>query len=117
MFVFELAVELVVEDEPHRHVKLGQADAQCHAECERTSKVKPGLRDVIDTARVKTLKTWRDKKARHLDIDPALICNKAMIAAIAVQNPHDMNGFEAIEDMKNWQKRTFGREILAVLKR
>ena len=66
-------------------------------------------------ARVKTLKTWRDKKARHLDLDPALICNKAMIAAIAVQNPHDMSGFEAIENMKNWQKRTFGKEILAVL--
>ncbi|MFC1813451.1 ribonuclease D [Thermodesulfobacteriota bacterium] len=68
-------------------------------------------------ARVKALKSWRDKKARDLDIDPALICNKAMIAAIAVQKPHDMSGFEAIENMKNWQKRTFGQEILAVLKR
>jgi ribonuclease D len=68
-------------------------------------------------ARVKALKSWRDKKARDLDIDPALICNKAMIGAIAAQKPQDMSGFEAIENMKNWQKRTFGQEILAVLKR
>ena len=67
-------------------------------------------------ARVKAIKSWRDKKAVDLGIDQSLICTKAMSAAIAVENPRNMSGFKAIEDMRNWQKRAFGKNILAVLK-
>ncbi|MFH2220305.1 MAG: HRDC domain-containing protein [Pseudomonadota bacterium] len=67
--------------------------------------------------RAKVLKEWRDKKAGKLDIDPALVCNKAMITAIAVHNPRDIKRLDAVEDMKNWQKTAFGEEIIAVLQK
>lgn len=71
----------------------------------------PGVPD-----RIKMLKAWRDKKAGDLDIDPALVCSKAMITAIAVHNPVKLKHLEPVEDMKNWQKTAFGDEIIATLR-
>lgn len=72
----------------------------------------PGVPD-----RIKALKAWRDKRAEKLCIDPALVCNKAMITAIAVLNPMDTKHLAAVKDMKNWQKTAFGDEIIAVLRK
>ena len=66
--------------------------------------------------RVKALRTWRDKQAQKLAIDPALICNKALMSTIAVQRPLNLSELAAIKEMKNWQKKEFGRDIVGVLK-
>ena len=66
--------------------------------------------------RVKALRTWRDKQAQKLAIDPALICNKALMSTIAVQRPLNLSELAAIKEMKNWQKKEFGRDIVRVLK-
>lgn len=68
-------------------------------------------------AKIKALKAWRASKARALDIDPGLLCNNALITAIAVKNPGDTKSFEKIKEMKRWQKQVFGREIIRVLKK
>ncbi len=65
--------------------------------------------------RVKALKNWRDKQAQKLAIDPALLCNKALIIVIAVQRPLKFSELAAIKEMKNWQKNEFGRDIVRVL--
>ncbi|QTA93081.1 ribonuclease D [Desulfonema magnum] len=67
--------------------------------------------------RVKAIKRWRDARAKKLDIDPALICNKALISVIAVQNPRNTEEIESIEEMKNWQQEAFGRDIVTVLRK
>jgi ribonuclease D len=67
--------------------------------------------------RIKALKTWRAARARTLKIHPGLLCNNALITALAVNNPVDENAFDAIAGMKQWQKKVFGREILRVLKK
>jgi ribonuclease D len=67
--------------------------------------------------RIKALKTWRASKAKTLNIDPGLLCNNALITAIAVKNPGDGKSLETVEEMKNWQKQSFGAEIVKVLKR
>ena len=41
----------------------------------------------IVAKRVKELRTWRDRTARQLKVDPAIIGTKALISAIAVQKP------------------------------
>jgi ribonuclease D len=64
---------------------------------------------------VKALRIWRDKRANELDIDPALICTKALISAIAVQKPQSLANLGKISEMKNWQRTEFGRDILNVL--
>jgi ribonuclease D len=67
--------------------------------------------------RIKALKTWRASKAKTLKIDPGIVCNNALITAIAVKNPDDGKSLETVEEMKNWQKQAFGVEIIRVLKR
>jgi ribonuclease D len=66
--------------------------------------------------RIKALRIWRDKQVQKLAIDPALICSKALISAIAVQRPLKLSELASIKEMKNWQRKEFGREIVRVLK-
>jgi ribonuclease D len=68
------------------------------------------------TGRIKALRIWRDKQVQRLAIDPALICSKALISAIAVQRPLELSELASIKEMKNWQRKEFGREIMRVLK-
>lgn len=67
--------------------------------------------------RIKALKSWRASKARALNIDPGMLCNNALIAAIAVKNPCSSESLEIVREMKSWQKQTFGTEIIKVLKK
>jgi ribonuclease D len=68
-------------------------------------------------AKIKALKSWRASKASALEIDPGILCNNALITAIAVKNPGDSKSLETVKEMKNWQKQAFGREIMGVLKK
>lgn len=66
--------------------------------------------------RIKALKSWRVSKARALEIDSGIICNNALITLIAIQNPVDRKAIERIKEMKNWQKKEFGQEIITLLR-
>ena len=66
--------------------------------------------------RVRALRQWRDQQVKRLAIDPALICTKSLMSTIAQQRPLTLSGLSAIKEMKNWQRKEFGRDILAVLK-
>ena len=66
--------------------------------------------------RVRALRNWRDEQVQKLAIDPALICTKALISAIAVQRPLKISDLAAIKEMKNWQRKEFGKQIINVLK-
>jgi len=65
--------------------------------------------------RVEELKKWRYEKAKELEVDSAIICNNALINSIAVLNPSNLNSLETIKNMKSWQKKELGKEIVAVL--
>ena len=67
--------------------------------------------------RIEALKIWRDKKAIKLKMDPGLLLNKALINSIGVKKPVTKEELEAISDMKSWQKREFGEEIIKILSR
>ena len=68
-------------------------------------------------ARVKALRKWRDKQVQKLSIDPALICTKALMSTIAVQRPLKLAELAAIKEMKNWQRKEFGHDIVKVLRK
>ncbi len=70
----------------------------------------------IVAKRVKELRTWRDRMARQLKVDPAIIGTKALISAIAVQQPVTMSSLSKIKELKTWQASEFGREIIDILK-
>jgi len=66
-------------------------------------------------ARVKVLRAWRDRKAASLDLNPALVLNRALIKAIAIDNPTDRSALEKVEGIHQWQVKAFGEEILKAL--
>lgn len=67
--------------------------------------------------RIKALKNWRDKKARALDVEPAVLLNKNMMTALATEKPVKPQALDAVKELKEWQKNEFGNEIVGVLKR
>ena len=67
--------------------------------------------------RVKSLRRWRDSQAQKLAMEPSLILTKSLISTLAVQKPARMSDLPRIPEIKKWQIREFGRDILAALKR
>jgi ribonuclease D len=70
----------------------------------------------IVAKRVKQLRAWRDDLAKQLQIDPAIICTKALISAIAVQRPLTAGSLLKMKELKNWQATEFGSDIIEILK-
>ncbi|MCP4746364.1 MAG: ribonuclease D [Desulfobacteraceae bacterium] len=66
--------------------------------------------------RVQTLKTWRDKQAQKMDLDPALLFNKALIRNIAIAKPLTLEEFCKIPGIHQWQVNSFGKQVLKILK-
>ena len=66
--------------------------------------------------RAKAVKRWRDSKAKELELDPAIVCNKTIINSIAIQNPVNLKDLSKIKEMKKWQQKEFGRDIVSILK-
>lgn len=67
--------------------------------------------------RVKALKDWRERCARAWSMEPGFICNNALIQSIATINPGDLGNLEQIDEMRNWQREAFGREICMLLEK
>ena len=65
--------------------------------------------------RIKVIKAWRDRLADGLGLDPALLFNKALMTAIAVKKPVDIDGLGKVEGIRNWQVKAFGEKVLSVL--
>ncbi len=65
--------------------------------------------------RIKAIKAWRDELADRLGLDPALLFNKALMTAITVHRPLDIQGLREVEGIRNWQVEAFGKNILKIL--
>lgn len=63
--------------------------------------------------RIQALRRWRDAKARKLKIEPSLVCTKAAINAIAARRPASPEDLAEIVELKRWQRKAFGEEIVA----
>lgn len=66
--------------------------------------------------RIKVLKTWRDRKAEILGLEPSILFNKALLTAIAVKKPESLEMMERIKNIRKWQINEFGEEIIQELK-
>jgi len=78
---------------------------------QRVPMLKPAVRK-----RVKALKVWRDTAAAQLALDPALVCSKGLMVVLSKLNPRTPPELENITEMRSWQKKVFGKEIVAALK-
>jgi ribonuclease D len=65
--------------------------------------------------RVKSLRKWRDRQSKKLSMDPSLILTRSLISALAVEKPLKLSDLSRIKEIKKWQIREFGKEILEAL--
>lgn len=65
--------------------------------------------------RVKALRDWRDHQAHRLKVDPPLLFTNALISTIAVKSPDNFKALSKINELKNWQKKEFGKDITKIL--
>jgi len=70
---------------------------------------------LVVAGRVKALKQWRDAQAANLAVDPALICTKSLFSTIALQKPRRISDLAAIGELKNWQRKEFGPDIVRLM--
>jgi ribonuclease D len=67
--------------------------------------------------RIQRLRRWRDAQARRLKIDPSLICSKAAMSALAERKPEKMEDLADLNELKQWQRNAFGKDMIATLKK
>jgi ribonuclease D len=67
--------------------------------------------------RIQILRRWRETQARRLKIEPSLICSKAAMAAIADRRPSKPEDLAEIPELRTWQRKSFGRDIVAALQK
>jgi ribonuclease D len=65
--------------------------------------------------RVAAFKAWRNSLAEELELDPALLLNKSLLGTLAKSNPRSLRDLSNIKEMKNWQRKAFGKKILGIL--
>jgi ribonuclease D len=63
--------------------------------------------------RVKALRTWREMRAKTLEMEPGILLNNALINDLALKNPRSIKEMEKITGLKKWRQSHFGQEILA----
>ena len=89
--------------------RLGEKDLPTYPRKRRPS-VSPKVPE-----RIKIIKAWRDRQAERMGLDSALLLNKALMTAIAVKKPADIQGLRTVEGIRNWQVKEFGEAVLTVL--
>jgi ribonuclease D len=65
--------------------------------------------------RIRALRAWRNKTANALKLESGLICSKALMAALSEKKPKDDVQLGRIKEMRTWQRKAFGRDILKIL--
>jgi ribonuclease D len=67
-------------------------------------------------ARLEELKSWRCQKADELQLPVGVVFPGALLEVLAAVPPADVESFERIPGMRRWRARTFGADILSILK-
>jgi len=68
-----------------------------------------------ETARVKVLKSWRERVGGKWRVDPSVVCTNAQIQAIAIANPEKPEEMEEIKGVRKWQIKLFAPDICNLL--
>jgi ribonuclease D len=66
-------------------------------------------------ARMERLKALRNQLAVRYDLAPGVLCSNGTLEAIAAVNPSTLEGMGEIRELRRWQLREIGSELLAAL--
>jgi ribonuclease D len=78
---------------------------------------KPKALPAAVSERIRVLRRWRETQSRRLKIEPSLICSKAAMASIAERQPAKPEDLADIPELRTWQRKSFGRDIVAALQK
>jgi ribonuclease D len=78
----------------------------------RPPTVSAGAADLIQR-----LRRWREAQGRRLKIEPSLVCSKAAMMAIALRKPAKPEDLADVAELRQWQRKVLGKDIIAVLKK
>lgn len=67
-------------------------------------------------ARLERLKAARNKLAVTFDLAPGVLCPNGTLEAIARLNPADVAALKEVPELRNWQRKEFGAELIAAVK-
>ncbi|MBF0224322.1 MAG: HRDC domain-containing protein [Desulfobacterales bacterium] len=65
--------------------------------------------------KIDILKKWRDSKSKKMGIETGMLFSKNILTAVAEKNPKTIKELSAIKELKDWQIREFGEEIIKAL--
>jgi ribonuclease D len=65
--------------------------------------------------RLKNLKLWRERCSRELGLDPGMLAPNWLLEAVADCQCGAREELDAIQGMREWQKRLFGEEMARIL--
>jgi ribonuclease D len=71
--------------------------------------------DPVLEARIERLKALRNQLATKLGLQPGVLCPNGTLEAIARANPRTPEELAAIPELRHWQRREIGRELLAAV--
>jgi ribonuclease D len=94
----------------HRAMKLPESDLP---QIERPPRRIP---DKACEARLDRLKIARNRLAARLDLTPGVLCPNGTLEAIARANPIELGQLASIPELRRWQLRELGSELLEAVK-
>jgi ribonuclease D len=65
--------------------------------------------------RIRVLKDWKETKSKQLNIEGGLILGKPVVASIAAGDPKSLAQLKRLKEIRNWQLKEFGEEIISFL--
>jgi len=71
--------------------------------------------DPVLEARIERLKALRNRLAPKLGLQPGVLCPNGTLEAIARANPQTLEELAAVPELRHWQRRELGRELLAAV--
>ena len=72
--------------------------------------------DAAYEARLERLKVVRNQLALRFDLAPGVLCPNGTLEAIACLNPSTLEQLSEVPELRRWQLREFGEELLRALK-
>jgi ribonuclease D len=93
----------------HRGLEIPERDLP------RVERAPRRVHDAAFDARLERLKTARNRLAAELDLQPGVLCPNGTLEAIAKANPGTLEGLALLPELRRWQLREVGGELLKAL--
>lgn len=101
------AVEIGLKD----RTKLPRSRPHSHSRSGRR------LNSPEETRTFEALRTWRNKTAEARKVQPGVVVPNAVLQEIAAVGPRSPEDLESIRDLRRWQCKEYGDELLGIVKK